>query len=454
MPLDRRQFHEFTKEQLIDTICDQAIQIETLKSEIAALKKDSSTSSKPPSTDRKPNRTQSLRQPSGKPNGGQPGHQGATRLQVENPDMTIPCRPHHCARCGAGLAGVPGTPAGTRQEADIPPIQITVTAYRREEVVCPCCGERNRGSFPEGVNAPFQIGLNLKSLVVYLNIAHHIPFERLTDILSDLLAIRISQGTIDNTLNDAERAGAALAAEILSQIKREAWVGSDETGTRVMGDNWWQWTWQNLAGAYYAIEPSRGSDVVEAHFGSDYRGKLLHDCWAAQNNTPARAHQLCHPHLLRDLQFCREAERSRWANTMAHFLLETEQARDAVWREGYDPRQRERAIRSYHRRFQRLIRGQVKGKETRTLLKRFQKHADKILTFLSDPDLPFHNNSSEQAIRNAKLHKKVSGGFRSERGARRHAVLLSIVETCKKRKMDILASLKLMLQGRLSFQAP
>ena len=71
---------------------------------------------------------------------------------------------------------------------------------------------------------------------------------------------------------------------------------------------------------------------------------------------------------------------------------------------------------------------------------------------MGDPDIPFDNNSSERAIRNAKLHKKISGGFRSDHGAERHVVLLSVIETCKKRKMDILASLKLMLQGKLSFQ--
>ena len=44
----RQRLHEFTHEQLIDVICDQVVQIETLKAEIARLKKDGSTSSKPP----------------------------------------------------------------------------------------------------------------------------------------------------------------------------------------------------------------------------------------------------------------------------------------------------------------------------------------------------------------------------------------------------------------------
>jgi len=134
------------------------------------------------------------------------------------------------------LTDIPGTRTGMRQEADIPPVQVAITAYQQEEVVCPGCGKRNQGSFPAGIVAPFQIGLNLKSFVVYLNVAHHIPFERLTGILSDLLSVRISQGTVDNTLTDAYRVGASLAAEILRAVKRESWAGSDETGTRVNGD--------------------------------------------------------------------------------------------------------------------------------------------------------------------------------------------------------------------------
>jgi len=447
------QLQEFTKDQLITLIIELYEKITLLEFEIQSLKKNSSNSSKPPSSDFPIKRNQSLREKSGKPSGGQIGHPGTTRTQVEHPDIAIPCKPSHCERCGIELSNIPGTLIGKRQEADIPPIKAVVTEYQQEEIICPCCGKRNMGTFPEGINAQFQIGDNLKSFVVYLNVAHHVPFERLTNLLSDLLSFRVSEGTVDNVLDDAEVAGTPLSLGILNLIKQYSWTGSDESGVRVEGKTWWQWTWQNLKGTYYAIEPSRGYDVIKLHFGEDYNGDLLHDCWGAQNNTHARRHQLCHPHLLRDLQFCIDAEGSRWARNMTDFLLESERIRDALWVEGYDSKQRERTIRSYHRRFEQLIGGRIKGIESQTLQKRFQKHHDKILTFLSDPDLPFHNNSSEQAIRNAKLHKKISGGFRSERGARRHAVLLSIIETCKKRKMDILQSLKQLFQGTLAFSA-
>lgn len=449
---ERKQIHELDREQLIDLVFLQAQKIAMLEKEIQTLKKDSTNSSKPPSTDQQKKRTQSLREKSGKKSGGQRGHRGITRPQVENPDEIIVCRPDSCEDCGTDLSGVAGVVTGTRQEVDIPPVQITVTEYQQEKVKCPCCEKTNRGAFPDTVTAPVQIGLNLKSFVVYLNIAHHIPFQRLTDILSDLMSVRISQGTVDTILHDAYGIGKPLTHEIINEIKKEKWVGSDETGTRVEGKTWWQWTWQNLTGTYYAIEHSRGYGVVQDHFGEEYDGTLIHDCWSPQNNTVARRHQHCHPHYLRDLQYCIDTEHSLWAYDAQQFLLAAERAFKVMWSDGFDPALRTQVIQYYHEQLQTLIIRECIGVESRKIQKRMNKHQDKLLTFLSDPDIPFHNNSSEQAIRNAKIHKKISGGFRSVHGAQRHAVLLSIIETCKKRNMDILHSLKLMFQKKLSFQ--
>ena len=60
---------------------------------------------------------------------------------------------------------------------------------------------------------------------------------------------------------------------------------------------------------------------------------MLHDCFSAQNNTVANDHQLCHPHLLRDLIFCLELENSSWAFNMIHLLLKSEKAREVIWKD-------------------------------------------------------------------------------------------------------------------------
>ena len=58
-----------------------------------------------------------------------------------------------------------------------------------------------------------------------------------------------------------------------------------------------------------------------------------------------------------------------------------------------------------------------------------------------DPTVPFTNNEAERDLRMMKLRQKVSGGFRSERGASDFAVLRSVLTTARKQGWDLLATL-------------
>src|SRR6266446_9898437 len=81
----------------------------------------------------------------------------------------------------------------------------------------------------------------------------------------------------------------------------------------------------------------RGYGVVQEHFTENYHGVLIHDCWSAQNNTPAGAHQLCHAHLVRNLQYAVDKERSVFAYRVQRLLGKSQRARDAIWQTGVSP---------------------------------------------------------------------------------------------------------------------
>lgn len=442
----REELQLLSKDQLITIIL-------ALESRITALEKNSSNSSKPPSSDfHPPKRNQSLREVSGKKSGGQLGHRGTAHTQVESPDAVVTCRPEACRACGVSLYGITGLLWEKRQVADIPPLHISVTEYRNESVSCPGCGARSHGVFPEHISAAFQFGKHFQSLVVYLNVVHHLPFKRLTQLVNDLLHCQMSQGTVSTILSRIADSGRLLHEDIRSLVKQGSWIGGDETGIRVEKKTWWQWVWQNKGGSFYAIDPHRGYAVVQRYFGEEYTGTMVHDCWSAQNNTVAKFHQLCHAHLLRDLNFCLETDKSRFAYTLKELLQSSERAQTHIWNDTFDSVLRKQIIAQYNEKLATLIHERVSGHETRRLQKRFAKHREKIFHFLTAPHIPFHNNSSEQAIRNAKVKQKVSGCFRSEHGAKRHAILLSIIETCKKQGRDVFTSLQLLCEGKLSLQ--
>ena len=58
-----------------------------------------------------------------------------------------------------------------------------------------------------------------------------------------------------------------------------------------------------------------------------------------------------------------------------------------------------------------------------------------------DPRTPFTNNEAERDLRMAKLRQKISGGFRSERGAYNFARMRAVIATARKQGWNVLQTL-------------
>jgi transposase len=153
-------------ERRIETLEARVAELErenaALRAENAALKRrlglDSSTSSRPPSSDGLRKKPASLREPSGKTSGGQPGHKGDTLKRVADPDRIVLHEARACRYCGAGLRLSMAREMETRQVFDLPEKLIEVTEHRRFVYACAGCGGRTGAAFPEGVEAPAQYG--------------------------------------------------------------------------------------------------------------------------------------------------------------------------------------------------------------------------------------------------------------------------------------------------------
>ena len=81
------------------------------------------------------------------------------------------------------------------------------------------------------------------------------------------------------------------------------------------------------------------------------------------------------------------------------------------------------------------------------VLGRFSEQREALLRVLDHPDVPLHNNLSENDIREQVTRRKVSGGTRSEAGRRCRDTFLSLKKTCRKHGISFWAFLQDRITG-------
>ena len=82
-------------------------------------------------------------------------------------------------------------------------------------------------------------------------------------------------------------------------------------------------------------------------------------------------------------------------------------------------------------------RGRPPRRVGHNLLLRLSTRKPDVLRFLIDPLVPFTNNLAERDGRMMKLRQKISGGFRSEDGAKDFGVVRSLISTARKQGWDV-----------------
>jgi hypothetical protein len=80
-------------------------------------------------------------------------------------------------------------------------------------------------------------------------------------------------------------------------------------------------------------------------------------------------------------------------------------------------------------------------------LQRIYKNKSELLLVLQRPEIPLHNNLSENDIRGYVKKRKISGGTRSEAGRRCRDTFSSLKKTCRKLEISFWDYLKDRLSG-------
>ena len=431
------------------------------------LNMNSSNSSKPPSSDgySKPV-PKSQRKKSGKKPGGQHNHQGHGKSMADKVTETVLITPDKCPCCGENLENVAGQKTDTHYVMEMPPIAINVVEYINEEKTCPTCGKHISMEFPYEAKATQQYGPNLKAFIVLLAETGIVAMNRLAEIVEAVSGIKISSGTVVNTIEKCAKSLEKPVKDIKEAIKAAEVGHFDETGMRSQGILKWLHTSSTVRLTYLEMNRKRGKDALnDIGILNDFKGTAVHDCYASYWNYDC-LHSLCNAHLLRELTFIDESTGQKWATEMIELILAIKNAVET--NRGYGITfLLKREMTGYTKRYMQLVeeglnenpeqskpegrRGREKQTKARLLLLRLNEHKDEYLRFANDFNCPFTNNLAERDIRVAKIKEKVSGCFRSDKGEKSFATIYSFMQTLKKNGISVYDELVKVFKGDYSF---
>ena len=419
----------------------------------------SGNSGKPPSSDglkkpRSERRSRSLRGKSGRKPGGQPGHKGETLRRSDHPDRVHDHVPASCKGCGSSLsdAAKAGVPVA-RQVFDLPePRPLEVTEHLAHAKCCGHCGTVTRAAFPEGVSAPVQYGPRIAGVAVYLQHAHFLPEDRLSQVMAELFGAPVTAATLARMSERAAERLRDAALHIQDLAAGTARVKHmDETGFRIGGQTQWLHVICTPYLAAYRVSGRRGALL------SGVSGIVVHDHWKPYFAMEGVEHGLCNAHHLRELQALVEIEGEAWARRMQQLLRRANRAARIALDKGIAVPAGLVAL--IERRYDEIIAEALafhesqppfspgNGKKRRkrrighNLALRLRDHKGAVLRFLTDLEVGFTNNEAERDLRMMKLRQKISGGFRSVQGAENFAILRSVITTARKQGWNIIEAL-------------
>lgn len=426
----------------------------------AKLGEDSSNSSKPPSSDppwkppRKKDKDKKKRR-----RGGQPGHKKHERalLPPEKVDETVDLKPKSCRGCGTRLLGAASDGEPRRhQVVDIPQPKAHVTEYRLHGCAC-ACGATTYAGLPDGVPRG-AFGPTVAGLVGYLSGRCRLPKRLIAEMLSDIVGVEISLGTVSKLEKQVAAALEAPVEEAAEYVKNQPVVYADETSWREENGKAWLWVAVTPAVTVFRIAKSRGKKAAKALLGESFAGRVITDRWAAYGWIEDLFRQFCWAHLFRDFQGM--VDRGGPGSRIAGRVLDQSRQVLRCWHRIRDGTVKEsRGLKEISELIGEINRGlqaaAASGStKTARMCAEIVKHLPSLWLFVYVPGVEPTNNAAERAIRPAVLWRKGSFGTQSKRGSRFVERILTTVATLKQQDRHVLSYLTRACEARLRGEPP
>jgi len=371
--------------------------------------------------DRKAKEASAAPRPPGRP----PGHPGAGRPRPKEVDRQLELPLPPCKRCGSA----------TRATGKVRVVPVEELVLKKEVIgfvqcqgACLCCGAVTWSQLPAALGPAPKLGVTAQSTAMMLRNDAGLTWGKVSKVMG-VLGLPVTKGALQQMAVRLAARTRGSFAEIIECARVAAVLGMDETGLRHAGAKAWGWLARTPEFSLFAVELSRSHDVVVDLLGEEFEGVLVVDFYAAYEAYHHGLRQFCWPHLIREARKIAELDPCVQTQRFLERLV-------AAYHRGLELQAHFNVVGDHVMRTSlgRLIADRVLGvhADVARLQARMDKHFHGLLTFTGRPDVPSHNNGSEQDIRFLVIFRKLSFCTRSDDGRHTLAQLLSIGQTLRK----------------------
>jgi len=350
-----------------------------------------------------------------------------------------------CPECGGHLQAI------RQQEqyvTDIPVVEVQTTRFVTYSGYCRECHKRVRSRHPEQTSeatgaAGVLVGPRAKALAADLKHRLGVSYGKVSEVLNDTFGLQVSRSGWCQADQKLAHTAQPVYAELLEAIRQCSVVNADETGWRIGTLAAWLWVFTHREVTVYAIRDNRSSEVVIDILGEQFPGILTTDCYLAYDDRKLKEwlKQKCIGHLLKDLKEMKESKSGRALHFARQVTIVLQEAlalkAEKAHLQPLTFYQRAQELESHldlliapHRR--------LSDRDNARFAKRLRKHRPHLLRFLYVDELEATNNLAERMLRPAVITRKTNGCNRNRSGAMTHAILASVLVTCRQHSIPIL----------------
>jgi transposase len=372
--------------------------------------------------------------------GAKPGHPGHGRRAHLEEEVEAVCRlkveATSCPTCAAPLCR-----KGTVQRSvlDLDVLKVKKLLYELERKYCPHCKQYLQAKV-SSLLPKMLLSNELLAEVVESHYLQGSPLGRITERL------RVNYSTIIESLHRLGKLFSPCLASLKEEYRQAVVRHADETTWRVDGANGYCWLFSSAQLSLYLYRNTRAATVVKEVFGTkQLEGCLVVDRYQGYNRVPCKI-QYCYAHLSRDLKD--EAAKFEDNQAVVEFVARMRQ----LLAEAMTLRGKSLSDKAYYREAAKIkhqILSLCQIEEAHPAIKRwadyFIERADRLYQWVENRAVPAENNRAERELRPTVIARKVSFGSQAEEGAKTREVLMSLMQTLKKREQNPRQKFKEML---------